>query len=190
MPPIAGMTRARAATLLDLITAESALPESEFAGLDIGDEPFSALDIERGRQLFEGRTGLANGGPPCLSCHTSGSLGGLGGGRLGPDLTRVYERLQGRKALASWLLAPATQMMRPVYANSRLKNEEILPLVAFLEDEARRGTEGRGSEDPGTIQITFLLLGLAGAALGFVAADGIWRGRFRDVRKPLVRGKA
>lgn len=185
MPPIAGMTTARAEALLDLIAAESALPESEFAGLDIGDEPFSARDIERGRQLFEGHTRLANGGPPCNACHTTGSLGGLGGGRLGPDLTRVYERLLGRKALASWLLAPATQVMRPVYADNRLKNEEILPLVAFLEDEARHGTESTG-----TVQITFLLLGLAGAALGFVAADGLWRGRFRNVRETLVKGKA
>ena len=184
MPPVAGMTQQRAAALIDLIEAESALPESEFAGLDIGDEPFSSLDIERGRQLFGGLAPLTNGGPACSTCHTTGSLGGLGGGRLGPDLTRVYERLQGRKALASWLLAPATEVMRPVYAQQRLTNEEILPLVAFLEDEARSGIE-----DTGTARITFLLLGLAFAAFGFVAADGIWRGRFRGVREPLVKGK-
>ena len=184
MPPLAGMTQARAEALIDFIDRESALPESEFAGLDIGDEPFTALDIERGRHFFEGRLSFVNGGPPCSSCHTAGGLGGLGGGRLGPDLTRVYERLQGRKALASWLLAPATEVMRPVYADQRLANEEILPLVAFLENEARHSTE-----DSGTAPITFLLLGLAGAALGFVVADGIWRGRFRDVRKPLVKGK-
>ncbi len=185
MPPVGSMTPARAEALIDLIAIESALPESEFAGLDIGGEPFSALDIERGRHLFQGLARLTNGGPACSACHTTGSLGGLGGGRLGPDLTRAYERLQGRKGLASWLLAPATEMMRPVYAERRLVNEEILPLVAFLEDEARHGTE-----DPGTARITFLLLGLAGAAFGFVAADGIWRGRFRGVREPLVKGKA
>lgn len=185
MPPVAGMTRPRAEAMLDLIAAESALPESEFAGLDIGDEPFSAFDIARGRQLFSGHRALANGGPACQGCHTSGSLGGLGGGRLGPDLTRVYERLQGRKALASWLLAPATQVMRPIYAERRLTNDDILPLVAFLEEEAQRGTEDRG-----TGRITFLLLGLVGAAFAFVLADGIWRGRFRAVREPLVKGKA
>ncbi len=184
MPPVAGMTRQRAEALLDLILAESALPESEFAGLDIGDEPFSTVDIEQGRRIFLGARHLSNGGPPCLSCHTVGSLGALGGGRLGPDLTRVYERLQGRKGLASWLLAPATEVMRPVYAEQRLTNEEILPLVAFLEDQARHG-----SEDPGTSQITFLLLGLAGAAIALVLADAIWRRRFRGVRRQLVRGE-
>ncbi len=184
MPAIASMSRAQAEALVDLIEAESALDESELAGLDIGDEPFTPADIERGRQLFLGVTRFANNGPACISCHTADALGGLGGGRLGPDLTRVYERLQGRKNLASWLLAPATEVMRPVYASKRLSNEEILPLVAFLEDQARQGTE-----DPGTAQMTFLLLGLAGAAIGFIAADGIWRRRFRAVRRPLVRGE-
>lgn len=184
MPPVVGMTLARAEALISLIEAESALPESEFKGLDIGDEPFSDRDIERGRLFFRGDLRFANSGPSCISCHTAGSIGGLGGGWLGPDLTRVFERLQGRKNLASWLMAPATEVMRPVYASQRLTNEEILPLVAFLEDEARGG----GAEDPGTSRITFLLLGLAGAAFGFLAADGIWRRRFRAVRQPLVRG--
>lgn len=184
MPRIAGMTRERAAALLDLIAAESQLEQSQFAGLDIGDEPFSPADVQRGRQIFLGYQRLTNGGPACSGCHTAGSLPGLGGGRLGPDLTRVYERLQGRKNLASWLLAPATQTMQPVFAGRPLTNEEILPLVAFLEEEARRGRE-----DDGTTRVTFLLLGLGGAALGFVTADGIWRKRFRAVRRSLVRGE-
>jgi len=184
MPPVVGMTRARAEAILDLIATESSLEESQFAGLDIGDEPFSEADIERGRQIFRGEQRLSNGGPPCLSCHTVEGLGGLGGGRLGPDLTKVYERLQGRKNLASWLLAPATETMQPVYSKASITNEEILPLVAYLEDEARIGTQ-----DSTTAQVTFLLMGLAGAVLGFVAADSAWRGRLRGVRRPLVRGE-
>jgi mono/diheme cytochrome c family protein len=180
MPSVVGLTPERAAAILDLIAAESQLEASQFAGLDIGDEPFAEL----GRQMFRGRLRLVNGGPACMSCHTVAGLGGLGGGRLGPDLTRVYERLQGRKNLASWLLAPATETMQPIYAKASLTNEEILPLVAFLEEEARTG-----KEDTATAQVSFLLLGLAGAALGFVAADLLWRGRLRGVRRPLVRGE-
>lgn len=183
MPPIVGMTRERAEAILDLIAAESQLEESQFAGLDIGDEPFTLADIERGRAIFRGDRRLENGGPPCLSCHTAAGLGGLGGGRLGPDLSRVFERLQGRKNLASWLLAPATETMQPIYAKASLTNEEILPLVAFLEDEARVG-----KEDTTTAQVIFLLLGLAGAVLSFVVADSLWSGRLRGVRRPLVRG--
>ena len=184
MPPIVGMTRAQAAAILDLIAAESVLEASQFAGLDIGDEPFAVADIQRGRAIFRGDVRLENGGPACLSCHTAEGLGGLGGGRLGPDLTRVYERLKGRKNLASWLLAPATETMQPIYAKASLTNEEILPLVAYLEDEARTG-----KDDTTTAQVIFLLLGLAGAVLGFVAADSIWSGRLRGVRRELVRGE-
>jgi mono/diheme cytochrome c family protein len=184
MPTVVGLTPERAAAMLDLIAAESQLEASQFAGLDIGDEPFAEIDIELGRQMFRGRLRLVNSGPACMSCHTVAGLGGLGGGRLGPDLTRVYERLQGRKNLASWLLAPATETMQPIYAKASLTNEEILPLVAFLEEEARTG-----KEDTATAQVSFLLLGLAGAALGFVAADLLWRGRLRGVRRPLVRGE-
>lgn len=184
MPPIAGMTPEIAKELLALITAESALEKSQFAGLQISDEPFTAADLERGRALFVGRAALANGGPSCLSCHTVRGLGGLGGGRLAPDLTKVYERLQGRKNLASWLQAPATPTMRPLFIDSALTNEEILPLVAYLENAARQG-----GEDNAPTQPTFLLLGLGGAAAGMVVADAVWRRRFRAVRRPLVGGR-
>lgn len=181
MPKPPGITRDRAEALLQLIEAESLLEESQFIGLDISDEPFTLADIDNGRRIFLGTRQLTNHGPACVSCHTVGSLGGLSGGRLGPDLTRAYERLQGRKGLAAWMLAPATDVMRPVFSARAMTNEEIVPLVAFLEAEARLGTE-----DPGTSRVTFLLFGLAGVVLSFVVADGLWRHRFRAVRRPLV----
>ncbi|MCL4838568.1 MAG: c-type cytochrome [Thermoanaerobaculia bacterium] len=184
MPPIAGMTPEIARSLLAFVAAESALPKSQFAGLEVTDEPFAAADLERGRALFRGGAALANGGPNCLSCHTVRGLGGLGGGRLAPDLTKVYERLQGRRNLASWLQAPATPTMRPLFVDRPLTNEEILPLVAFLEEAARAG-----GEDNAPTQPTFLLLGLGAAAVGLVAADAVWRRRLRAVRRPLVGGR-
>ncbi|MCP5110930.1 MAG: cytochrome c, partial [bacterium] len=111
MPAVPGMTEERAAALLDLIEAESKLEESQFKGLQITDRPFTAPEIEQGRQIFLGNRRLAGGGPACISCHTMKGLGGLSGGRLGPDLSRVYERLQGRQSLGAWLFAPATTTM-------------------------------------------------------------------------------
>ncbi len=184
MPAVMGMSRDQAERLLELIASESQLDQSAFAGLSIGDEPFTQADIDRGKRIFEGRQHLSNGGPPCLSCHTASALGGFGGGRLGPDLTRVYERLAGRKSLAAWLQAPATEVMRPVYRDHTLTNDEIVGLVAYLEDRAQAG--GEASQ---TFQALLLVLGLVGVALTFFLADTLWKGRFRGVRTPLVKGE-
>ena len=187
MPPVPGMTPDRARALLDLIAAESKLEKSQFAGLKITDEPFGPADVARGRSLFVGTKPLAAGGPACASCHDALGLDGLGGGRLAPDLTKVYERLGGRKGLAAWLQAPATETMRPLFATAPLSNEEILALTAFLEDEARGGS-ARAARAGGGDRLAFLLLGLGGAGLALVAADAVWRKRLRGVRRFLLRG--
>jgi mono/diheme cytochrome c family protein len=105
MPNINGMSKDRAAALLTMLDAESKLAKSQFAGMQISDRPFTSHDIAQGRAVFLGERGLLNGGPACISCHTVKGNGALGGGRLGPDLTRVYERLQGRKNIAAWYRA-------------------------------------------------------------------------------------
>lgn len=181
MPQISGITRERVEALLGLIDTESKLEKSQFAGLQITDRPFTGVDVALGRRLFLGEVRLANGGPPCISCHTARDLGGLSGGRLGPDLTRVFERLQGRKFLAAWLTAPATPTMAPVFKRQAMTPEEILPLIAFLENQA-----AGGGEDMSAAGLTFLLVGLGGAGLMLVVFDLAWRGRFRTVRKQLV----
>lgn len=183
MPPIAGMTPQLAEAILTLVESESKKPKSQFIGLSIGDQPFTAADSRRGHAIFTGNRMLANGGPACISCHAVRGIGGLGGGQLGPDLTRVYERLQGRKGLAAWLQAPGTPTMRPLFLDRALTNDEIVAVVAFLEEEAKRG--GSADNSP---QLTFALLGFGGAIVGFAGADAIWRRRFRGVRRPLVRG--
>jgi hypothetical protein len=110
-------------------------------------------------------------------------IGQLGGGRLGPDLTRVYERMQGRKGLAAWLMAPATPTMQPIFKSHPLRPEEVLPLVAYLEETAKRG-----GEDDSVAALNFFLLGLGGAVAGLVMLDVLWKDRFRGVRRPLVHG--
>ena len=181
MPNINGMSKDRARALLGMLDAESKLPKSQFAGLQISDRPFTPYDISQGRAIFLGERGLVNGGPACISCHTVKGNRALGGGRLGPDLTRAYERLQGRKNMAAWLFAPATPTMSTVFKQHGLKPEEILPLVAFFEDSARRG-----GQDDSAARLNFFLLGIGGAALGLVVMDAAWKRRFRSVRRTLV----
>jgi mono/diheme cytochrome c family protein len=181
MPAIAGLDKARAEALLNLIEAESKLEKSQFAGLQMSDRPFTAADVEQGRQIFLGHRSMANGAPACIGCHTVRGAAALGGGRLGPDLTRVYERLQGRKQLGAWLFAPATPTMQPVFKKQPLKVEEILPLAAYFEDAAKKG-----GQDDSVSRLNFLLIGLGGLALGLVLFDAAWKKRFVAVRRTLV----
>ncbi len=181
MPTLPGMNQALAEALIDLIDAESKQDRSQFAGLQLSDRPFTPADIQRGHDMFTGQVRLASGGPPCLSCHSVGGVGALGGGKLGPDLTLVYERLQGRKGLGTWLSAPATPTMQTVFKTTALAPEEIEPLLAFFEDSAKQ----RAEADP-VAPLTFFLLGLGGAVFGVVVFDFAWQRRFRSVRRRLV----
>lgn len=182
MPAIPGMTAEKAGFLLDLIEAESALPESQFKGLQISNEPFTPADVEHGFRLFTGVERLKNGGTSCISCHTIPGIGSLGGGGLGPDLTQVYERLQGRNALSAWLSAPAMPTMQSILRDNPLDPTEIHALVALFEDRAKHG------QQVGSLgALNFALLGLGGAALALVLFDLIWKARFRAVRRTLVQ---
>lgn len=181
MPNISGMNPQQAQALLDMIVAESKLSRSQFAGLQISDRPLTAQDVAKGKLIFVGEQPLNAGGPACISCHTVRGLTLLGGGRLGPDLTRVYERLQGRKGLSSWLSTPASPTMAPVFKTHAMQPEEILSLVALFEDSARKG----GEADT-TPVLNFFLIGVGGMVLGLVSLDLVWKKRFRGVRWSLV----
>jgi mono/diheme cytochrome c family protein len=181
MPASPGISPALAGALLDFIDAESAKERSEFAGTQVSDRPFGPADVSLGHDLFTGDRRLTAGGPPCLSCHSVGGVGAMGGGKLGPDLTLAFERLNGRSAMGAWLGSPATPTMQTLFRDGPLTTEEIEPLLAFFEDAAKRRAEADA-----VAPLTFFLLGLGGAAAGVVVCDLAWLGRFRSVRRRLV----
>ncbi|OIP34605.1 MAG: hypothetical protein AUK27_07040 [Deltaproteobacteria bacterium CG2_30_66_27] len=185
MPEIPGIDTALAGRLLAFIEGESGSPDPGAKGEQVSDKPFTAQDIALGRAIFVGKTRLANGGPHCISCHSIVGVEGLGGGRLAPDLTKVFERLGGRKGLGPWLEAPPTATMSPAFKKFPLKrDEEILPLLAFFEHAARQG----GVADTSTSTFNFLLIGLGGAVVLLILFDLLWLKRFRAVRKPMILG--
>jgi len=181
MTPVLGMTVDRAMNLLDLIETESALEKSQFAGIKISDRPFTAADVATGRRIFIGTHRLANRGPACVSCHSVNGMGVLAGGKLGPDLNAVFERLNGRKGLATWLSAPPTPIMQSVFRGHPFAEDEILPLVAFFAEKAVAPPESGQAAT-----LIFILLGMAGTAGALVLFDVAWRNRFRAVRRTLV----
>ena len=181
MPTPPAMTRYRAEQILKLIEAESKLEKSQFQGIQISNKPFTEADRTTGREIFTGVRTLKNGGAACNACHSMHDLSALGGGHLGPDLTRVYERLKGRKSLSAWLSAPATETMQPIFKNRPLEAAEIHALAAYFEDSAKYS-----EADASVSRTAFLLIGLALATAVIFLFDVMWKGRFHSVRRPLV----
>ncbi len=61
-----------------------------------------------------------------------------------------------------------------------MDSEEILPLVAYFEQAA-----DQPEEDSSISNLNFFLFGLVGAAVMLAVFDGLWKYRFRAVRRPL-----
>jgi mono/diheme cytochrome c family protein len=154
--------------------AESSREKPGVASVPISDRPFTPDDIARGEELFLGRRSLANGGTACVACHVVNRGDAREGGRLGPQLTKAYERLGGRTALSAHLWAPPTRTMRAAYLVHNLEPDEVLTLVAYLED-----ADKHAAEDTSPLRLKFLLMGLGGAALGLVALSALWGARAR-----------
>ncbi len=182
MPNVPGMTRERAEALLDLIAAESKLEKSQFVGVQISDRPLTAADVQRGRGMFMGTVPFAGEGAACVSCHVVTGLGGLGGGKLGPDLTKIFERRQGRKGLVAWLSAPATPVMQATFRDHPLEGEEILGLVAFFRETAQLDETSHANAT-----LMFIILGVAGTVGVLIVFGWIWGYRFRSVRRTLLQ---
>jgi mono/diheme cytochrome c family protein len=179
MPHTFGITQERAENLLDFIEAESQRPKSEFAAQPIPERPFTPEEAARGRDLFSGRRPLANGGPACIACHAVHDGRTREGGRLGPDLTKAYERLGGRTALTGRLWATGTPTMLPVYQQHPLEQDEALALAAYLEETNREGVE-----DTAGFPLNFFLLGLGGTVLGLLAFNFLWGRRLGPGGRP------
>lgn len=181
MPHVPGLTPQLAEALLDLVEARSGGSTPPAVAVQPSEEPPSPEEIEHGRSLFFGEATLSARGTACFSCHTLQEATALGGGRLAPDLSQVYVRLKGRKALSSWLSMPPTPTMQAVYAQRALTPDEVRALVALFESQAPQGVAERWEK-----AAQFLLVSASGTALVLVAIGGVWRRRFRAVRRPLV----
>ncbi|MBZ5560318.1 MAG: cytochrome c [Acidobacteriia bacterium] len=141
----------------------------------------TASDVANGRDLYEGRRRLAHRGPSCVSCHRLESIGGLGGGTLGPDLTRVDQRLGGTRGLTAWLGNPPTRVMRAVFRSQPLADDETFAIAAMLGDTSAREPAAAQSRAR-----AFVATGVAGALMTLALMAMLWSRRLRAVRRPLV----
>ena len=183
MPAADGMTPAMADALLRYLDAAggAAPTQSPPAAAAPPTRSVTASDVAAGRDLYEGRRTLVRGGPSCVSCHRLASAGGFGGGRLGPDLTLVHQRLGGARGLSAWLGNPPTRVMRAVFRNQPLADDETFALVAMLGD----ASSGQATAAPPRTR-AFGATSAAGALVALWAMAMIWSRRLRAVRRPMV----
>lgn len=183
MPAFPEISTAQAEALLDYIAQQSRTAAVTEAPAQIGIDPQT---ISAGRQLFVGERRLARSGAACISCHTARGLSGLGGGRLGPDLSLSYERLGKAKGMSAWLSATPTPIMAVTFKRNPLTQDEVAALTAFFSDVAGRGD----AKDNGRYKLLALAVGCM--LVGFVVIGGAWRNRLRGVRERLIgkRGEA
>ena len=176
--PNLGVSQAEAEAILAYIDARSSA--SQAAPAPAVAQPPLVGDPVIGEQYFTGTRSFANGGPPCMACHSFAGLGALGGGALGPDLTGAYGKF-GESGLASILASIPYPTMNPIFSSRPLTAEEQAHLVAFL----KTALPERSSEAVGQL---VTLAGLA-AALLLGLAELLWARRLPAVRRPMVAGQ-
>ena len=127
-------------------------------------------NVDAGRALFTGERAFKNGGPPCISCHSAGRIGALGGGSLGPDLTKVWEQ---KPFLIdpNWLNSEGVPVMGPVFSKHKVTAEEVEDLKAFFSSVAAESPAAGGGK--------FLIGGIVGSVVMLVFFSIVWSNRYR-----------
>jgi hypothetical protein len=118
--------------------------------------------VGQGRALFTGGKPFANGGAPCAGCH-SFAYAGVPGGNLAVDLGARAEAA-GELGFRGMLKSLNFPIMRKMYADKPLTDEEITALVAFSKDAVARKTVPAGTYYPVTGVVIFAAL-IAGLTL-------------------------
>ena len=172
--PNAGLTDDEVLAVIAYLGADEVAPPQP-----TGDTapPIIEGDPERGEDLFLGILSLQNGGPPCLSCHAVSDSGYLGGGTLGPDLTKVHERYGDQGLNAALMTLPFPNMQGP-FSEKPLTEDEISHLVAYFIQT--------GEQETSKPNLIFVMLGVAGIIVLIIVSHLVWRRRLSGVRKPLV----
>ncbi len=178
MPGFPDITEEFGEGLLEYIDRQSGAPAASAP-------PPVEGDAARGRELFLGTRRSGNGAAACIACHQASGLP-LAGGRLGPNLSAVHQKLGGDHGLTSWLRKPPTPLMSETFRTASLTAEEAADLAVFLrpatEDTSRRSEVARGRVQA---------IGIGGSLLAFMIAGVIWRGRLatHGVRRRVLRNR-
>ncbi len=98
----------------------------------------TAADIEKGKNLFDGKTKLTNGGPACIHCHNINNQSMFNGGLLAKDLTTAFSRLSAA-GVDGILRNPPFPAMIDGFGLAPLTDQEVKALLAFLYNANSKG---------------------------------------------------
>jgi mono/diheme cytochrome c family protein len=140
--------------------------------------PASDGDAAIGRAYFIGGKRFRNGGPACISCHGNADIPSLGGGSLGPDLTKVHLRMGGDIGLKSVIQSTPFPTMQGIFSKKPVTEEEATHLIAYFAQ----------TKDLTEKELNFKIVGISfgGFLFMYILFHLIWRNRLTGVRKPLV----
>ena len=166
--PNLGMSRKDAKKIIAYLQDVSPVPSSSGAAPPSEPSPKSMETVvtpefvAQGRALFTGGIPFANGGAPCAGCHGFG-IAGISGGKLAVDLSARAEAA-GEHGFRGMLKSLNFPIMRRIYADKPLTDEEITALVVFSKDAVARKTVPAGTYFPAAGVVVFVCL-IAGLTL-------------------------
>jgi len=142
---------------------------------------YSAEDIQKGQNLFSGKTRFSNGGASCISCHNVTNDELISGGLMAKDLTNAYARM-GEAGVGSIISSPPFPVMATAYEKTPLDSIETSQLTAFLKhaDEVSDEQEIRSGAS------LFILGGGGGIIILFLLIELIWIKRLRKSVKENI----
>ncbi|MBE9502831.1 MAG: c-type cytochrome [Proteobacteria bacterium] len=128
-------------------------------------------DVAAGKALFTGGQSFENGGPPCISCHSAGdSLGALGGGSLGPNLTKVWED-NPYFIDVNWINDEGVPVMGSVFSRRNVTEDEVQHLQAFFASVTQQSSASYTGK--------FVIISIIGAVVLLIIYSILWSGRYR-----------
>ena len=166
--PILGISRKDAKKIIAYLQDVSPVPSSSGAAPPAEPAPkpvetvITPEFVAQGRGLFTGGIPFANGGAPCVGCHGF-AVAGVSGGNLAVDLSARAEAA-GEQGFRGMLKSLNFPIMRRMYADAPLTDEEVTALVAFSRDAVARKTVPARPYYPVTGVVVFVCL-IAGLTL-------------------------
>ena len=124
-------------------------------------------DWANGKQLFEGRVRLINGGPACISCHNGLSDVSFSEKSFSAkDISASFSNL-GEAGVKAILQNPPFPVMTKAFEEHEMTDAEIHDLLVFLQDNRPKSALSSG----------YLLFGILGACTLLVLYTFFWSER-------------